>query len=141
MQTRYSQRVGTDCSVIFSGGNGVGEGRIVNLSLPGCLLESTAQISSNDYIRLRLFMPDEQVPLEVNLAAVRWVDGSRIGLEFIRTSEDAQRRLERLVLEQSDGRRPGVEHKDSALSSPVIGTACDVRVITPPPRGRASGHA
>jgi hypothetical protein len=101
----------------------------VNLSLPGCLLESTEQISSADYMRLRLFMPDVQAPLEVDLAAVRWVDGSRVGLEFIRTSENAQRRLKRFVLEQSGGRRPGVEPKDSALSSSVIGTACDVRVI------------
>jgi PilZ domain len=140
MQTRYSHRVRTDCSVIFSGGNGVGEGRLVNLSLPGCLLESTEHISPTDYMRLRLFLPDQQAPLEVNLAAVRWVGGSRVGLEFIRTSKDAQRRLERFVLEQSDGRRPGVEPKDSTLSSSVIGTACDVRVITLP-RGRASDHA
>ena len=97
MQARYSQRVTVECSVMFAGESGVGEGRIVNLSLPGCLLECSKKFHSGEYIQLRLFLPDLQAPLQVTLAAVRWVDGSRVGLEFIRTSQDEQRRLECVV--------------------------------------------
>lgn len=99
MQARYSQRVKVDCSVRFAGESGVREGRILDLSLPGCLLESPEKISPGEYVQLRLFLPDLQAPLQVSLAAVRWVQGVRVGLEFIRTSLDEQRRLERFVRE------------------------------------------
>ena len=97
MKTRYSQRISVACSVIFAGDGGVGEGRVVDVSLPGCLLESAATLKSGDYVQLRLFLPDLQTPLHVPLAAVRWVDGNRVGLEFIRTSVEEQIRLESFV--------------------------------------------
>lgn len=97
MKNRYSQRVPMDCSVMFAGDNVVGEGRILDISLPGCLLESPKKMTAGEYLQLRLFLPDRQSPLHVALAAVRWVDGSKLGVEFIRTSEDEQRRLEHLV--------------------------------------------
>jgi hypothetical protein len=97
MQARYSQRVKVDCSVRFAGESGVGEGRILDLSLPGCLLESPGKFSPGEYVQLRLFLPDLQAPLQVFLAAVRWVQGVRVGLEFIRTSQDEQHRLECFV--------------------------------------------
>ncbi|MCW5799772.1 MAG: PilZ domain-containing protein [Nitrospira sp.] len=97
MQNRYSQRVPTDCSVMFAGDDCVGEGRILDISLPGCLLESPKKLTAGEYLQLRLFLPDHQAPLHVALAAVRWVAGSKLGIEFIRTSEDEQRRLEQFV--------------------------------------------
>jgi hypothetical protein len=97
METRYSQRISVACSVIFAGDGGVGEGRVLDISLPGCLLESAAALKSGDYVQLRLFLPDLQVPLHVPLAAVRWVEGNRVGLEFIRTSVEEQTRLESFV--------------------------------------------
>ncbi len=101
MKTRYSQRISVACSVIFAGDGGVGEGRVLDISLPGCLLESAATLKSGDYVQLRLFLPDLQTPLHVPLAAVRWVDGYRIGLEFIRTSMEEQTRLESFVRSRS----------------------------------------
>lgn len=97
MQARYSQRVTVECSVMFAGESAVGEGRVLDLSLPGCLLESSEKMSTGEYVQLRLFLPDDQAPLQVPLAAVRWVQGFRVGLEFIRTSEIEQRRLNRFV--------------------------------------------
>ncbi len=97
MQARYSQRVTVECSAMFAGESAVGEGRILDLSLPGCLLESSKKMSTGEYVQLRLFLPDLQTPLHVPLAAVRWVEGVRVGLEFIRTSSDGQRRLEHFV--------------------------------------------
>jgi PilZ domain len=103
MKTRYSQRVSAACSVIFCGDSGVGEGRILDVSLPGCLLESAARLKAGDYVQLRLFLPDLQSPLHVPLAAVRWVEGNRVGLEFIRTSHEERNRLEVFVRRRSRG--------------------------------------
>lgn len=97
MRKRYSQRVSVDCSVILAGENVVAEGRMLDLSLPGCLLESSKRMYPGEYIQLRLFLPDRQPPLHVALAAIRWVDGFKLGIEFIRTSRIEQDRLDEFV--------------------------------------------
>lgn len=97
MKNRYSQRVSVDCSVMFAGENVVAEGRILDLSLPGCLMESSKKMSAGEYIQLRLFLPDHQAPLHVALAAIRWAEGSKVGIEFIRTSRPEQHRLEQFL--------------------------------------------
>ena len=101
MKNRYSQRVSVDCSVMFAGENMVAEGRILDLSLPGCLMESSKKMSAGEYIQLRLFLPDHQAPLHVALAAIRWAEGSKVGIEFIRTSQPEQHRLEQFVRRSS----------------------------------------
>jgi len=74
-----------------------GEGRVIDVSLPGCLMESPELVKVGDYMRLRLFLPDQAAPLNVPLAVVRRVDGTFIGLEFIRSSDEDQARLTRYV--------------------------------------------
>ena len=97
MKNRYSQRVSVDCSVMFAGESMVAEGRILDLSLPGCLMESSKTLAAGEYIQLRLFLPDRQAPLHVELAAIRWAEDSKVGIEFIRTSKYEQHRLEQFV--------------------------------------------
>ncbi|HEX2055555.1 MAG TPA: PilZ domain-containing protein [Nitrospiraceae bacterium] len=115
MKNRYSQRVPVACSVIFAGDGGVGEGRILDISLPGCLLESAATLKTGDYVQLRLFLPELQSPLHVPLAAVRWVEGNRVGLEFIRTSREEQGRLERFFR-----RKSRVTGRKAAWTDPIV---------------------
>lgn len=97
MKKRYSGRVSVNCSAMFAGENVVAEGRILDLSLPGCLMESSKRMSAGEYIQLRLFLPDHQGPLHVALAAIRWAEGSKVGIEFIRTSHAEQHRLEQFL--------------------------------------------
>ncbi|MCS6287614.1 MAG: PilZ domain-containing protein [Nitrospira sp.] len=86
---------------MFAGENVVAEGRILDLSLPGCLMESSKKMSAGEYIQLRLFLPDYQAPLHIALAAIRWAEGSKVGIEFIRTSQPEQHRLEQFVRRSS----------------------------------------
>jgi len=97
MNHRYSERIPVECGAVFSGENMCGEGRVIDVSLPGCLMESPELVKVGDYMRLRLFLPDQAAPLNVPLAVVRRVDGSFIGLEFIRSSDEDQARLTRYV--------------------------------------------
>lgn len=97
MRKRYSQRVSVDCSVILAGENVVAEGHALDLSLPGCLLVSSKRMYPGEYIQLQLFLPDQQPPVHVTLAAIRWVDGFKFGTEFIRTSRIDQDRLDEFM--------------------------------------------
>lgn len=97
MGGRYSARVPVGCSVVFAGGAVIGEGRIIDISLPGCLMESSDSPKPGDYVQLKLSLPDRQPAIRVSLAVVRWVEGNRCGVEFIRSSKNDQARLARFV--------------------------------------------
>lgn len=97
MNHRYSERIPVEGAAVFLGEKICGEGRVIDVSLPGCLMESPEVVKVGDYMRLRLFLPDQAAPLDVPLAVVRRVEGSFIGLEFIRSSDEDQARLTRYV--------------------------------------------
>lgn len=97
MEQRYSERIPVACGVVFAGNGVIGEGRVIDVSLPGCLMESPEAMKIGDYIRLRLFLPDRSAPLNILLAVVRRAEGNLVGLEFIRSSQDDQMRLSRFV--------------------------------------------
>lgn len=119
MKTRYGQRISVSCSVMFTGDDGVGEeGRVLDLSLPGCLMEGADSLRTGDYVQLRIFLPDLQAPLHIPLAAVRWVKEFKVGLEFIRTSRMDQKRLEQFVHERIESSGVGVTWNEAIV---VIG--------------------
>ena len=98
---RYGQRVPVDTNVIVAGDRKFAEGRMLDVSLPGCLIECRHTLKKGDYVQLRTFLPDQSQPIDITLAAVRWVHTSRVGLEFIRTSEQDQHRLKDFVWRQA----------------------------------------
>jgi hypothetical protein len=97
MVKRYGPRVEIPCKVVLAGDESYYEGRVLDVSLPGCLIECVHTLHKGDYVQLRLFFPDQARPMNVPLAAVRWIEGSRVGVEFIRSSKDDQIRLATLV--------------------------------------------
>jgi PilZ domain len=116
MEHRYSERIPVVCGAVFAADGVNGEGRVIDVSLPGCLMESPESVKVGEYVRLRLFLPDSPSPLNVPLAVVRRVEGNLIGLEFIQSSQNDQLRLTRFVrkhkrasLRISSGWEGGVE--------------------------------
>lgn len=97
MKPRYSERVSIESSVTFTIGAHAGEGRALDITVPGCLVESPVSVKVGDRMRLRLLLPDHQSPLLVSLAVVRWVRGLRFGVEFIGMEEKERLRLNRFV--------------------------------------------
>ena len=93
MDLRYSHRVAVNCPVIFLGDHIVGQGRMVNLSTPGCAVESTTAVRRGNYVALKIQMPDQGDPMVITLAAVRWARGERFGLELIRMEAGQEERL------------------------------------------------
>ena len=113
MTARYSQRKGVEGSVCIAADGLLGSGRIFDLSVPGCLLETGLQLQANQPLRLRLTYGTGK-SLSVSLAVVRWVKGYRAGIEFIRMSEEDQVRL-RWHVGFQEHRRPSVARWSEAV--------------------------
>lgn len=94
---RYCERVHTDFPVVFAGEAYVGEGTVLNVSVPGCAVHSRKRVQPGSYLEMRMLVPDTTPPLRVGLAKVRWCEGRRFGVEFIQMPGEDQVRLGRLV--------------------------------------------
>ena len=97
VKLRYCGGVHTQFPVVFAGEAYVGEGTVLNLSVPGCAIHSRKPVSPGSYLEMRMLVPDITPPLRVGLAKVRWCEGRRFGVEFIQMPGQDQVRLGRLV--------------------------------------------
>jgi hypothetical protein len=94
---RYCERVHTQFPVVFAGEAYVGEGTVLNVSVPGCAVHSRKRVQPGSYLEMRILAPDAMTSLRVGLAKVRWCEGRRFGVEFIQMLGEDQVRLGRLV--------------------------------------------
>ncbi|HKY72579.1 MAG TPA: PilZ domain-containing protein [Nitrospira sp.] len=86
MKPRYSDRVSVKCPVIFTLGSMVGEGEVQDLTNPGCMIQSPAHVCKGEYLQLKMYLPELKAPLSVEMGVVRWTNGPRFGVEFIKMS-------------------------------------------------------
>jgi hypothetical protein len=94
---RYCERVDTHFPVVFAGEAYVGEGTVLNVSVPGCAIHSRKRVQPGSYLEMRILVPDAPSPLRVGLAKVRWCEGRQFGVEFIQMPGEDQVQLGRLV--------------------------------------------
>jgi hypothetical protein len=97
MEGRKHTRFAVQLPVSFSGDQFSERGTILNLSAEGCAITSDAVASAGIYLQLTMQLREREEPIEVDLAAVRWVSASRFGVEFIRIRPEAGERLEIFV--------------------------------------------
>ncbi|HJT21216.1 MAG TPA: PilZ domain-containing protein [Nitrospira sp.] len=112
MNGRYGSRVAVRGKAVVAGERCFCEVRVVNMSLPGCLIECVHGLKVGDYVELRLFLPDQSAPVKVPLAAVRWANRAGAGLEFIRSSPEDQQRLTKFVQKRAPSPRREKKWKD-----------------------------
>lgn len=103
MTERYSSRKRIGCTASIASEGLHGQGQVVDLSVPGCLLETDLPLKVGQAIQLKLMFSCGK-PLGVTLAVIRWVDGWKAGAEFIRMSDEDQARL-RLMVGYAEKRR------------------------------------
>jgi hypothetical protein len=88
-------RVPVSYPVMFQTDWYLDEGEVVDLSLPGCAIESSRCLIPDEYVRLHVLVPHHAVRVEV--AKVRWAARNRFGLEFLKMPEADKDRLLGLV--------------------------------------------
>jgi hypothetical protein len=97
MKIRYNERVLAEFPVIFAGDSFVGEGTVHNVSVPGCAIISNKAVEPGTYLEMKVLLPDDAPSLRVEVAKIRWCDGRRFGVEFIKMPGTDQVRLGRLI--------------------------------------------
>ena len=90
--TRYSTRKPVQYKTILSCEGRVGEGHVVDFSVPGCQVEARLPLKRGQCVQLRIQI-DHQTAIRVDLGVVRWVRGTTAGIEFIRMTANDQLRL------------------------------------------------
>jgi hypothetical protein len=71
------------------------EGKLLNLSLSGCSIESPRSLLPDEYVRLQMLLPHHAIHVEV--ARVRWTERNWFGLEFLKMPEADKDRVFQLV--------------------------------------------
>lgn len=72
---------------------------MLDLTIPGCMLETTLAVKVGDRIQLKCFLPGNK-SFCVSEGFARWVNGSRCGVEFVKMSEKDRRQLNQFVAMQ-----------------------------------------
>ena len=104
VKPRAGERIALQCSIVIANGIQVGEGRVFDVSMRGCLVEGSVLVKVGDRLQLRLSLPEgaPDPSICVSLAVVRWVQGIRFGVEFMKVDERYRACLDRFITLQSD---------------------------------------
>lgn len=75
---------------------------VMNLTISGGEIDSHVHFPIGAHLCLRVQPPGARPPIVIALAVVRWKQGDRFGLEFVRFDGKAKQQLEDM-LNQRDG--------------------------------------
>jgi hypothetical protein len=99
MAERRGRRLRLSCRLFFFGEDDFeGEATIVDLSTGGCQATSLTEVQVGTTLRLSLFLHDQQWPVRIDGAMVRWVNGSSFGLEFTEIRSAQRERVRAIIM-------------------------------------------
>jgi hypothetical protein len=97
MPTGLLSKIGIDC-MLSKGGNGLkGDGCVYDLSSLLPVILTPTRLRPGDYVKLRLWFPDDNTFSVIELAEVQWVKNEWIQIELLLVSPKDQTRLRQFV--------------------------------------------
>jgi len=99
MAERRGRRLSLSCRLFFFGEDDFeGEATVLDLSTNGCRATSLTKVQAGMVFRLSLFLLDQQWPLRIDEALVRWVNGKKFGLEFTGIRPAQRERVRSIIM-------------------------------------------
>lgn len=99
MAERRGRRLNLSCRLFFFGEDDFeGEATILDLSTGGCQATSLTEVQVGMRLRLSLFLQDQEWPVRIDEALIRWVKGSAFGLEFTEIRSAQRERVRALIM-------------------------------------------
>lgn len=97
-----------------------GHGYTEELNTTGCQIETSTVLPPGRYLTLRFYRPNATEPIQVELARVRWTEGRKFGVEFIRANRASQSDLHQLVSTPDDSVDESVANRGSTPSLTIL---------------------
>lgn len=98
MDQRKFPRFSVQFRSSFNSANIVGgEGKVVDLSIRGCRISSMVEVQPGTTLELRIYVSDQEPPISVDQAVVRWCRNTHFGLEFATLRPNEWARLQHTV--------------------------------------------
>lgn len=97
MGERENPRFDVQWPVSFSGPGVAGGGLVSCVSVSGCTVVSEEPVTPGTFLSLHIHLPEQYVPLAIDVAEVRWATGTEFGVEFRTLRAQEQERLRRVV--------------------------------------------
>ncbi len=102
MPTGLLSKIGIDC-MLSKGSNGLkGDGCVYALSSSHPVILPPTKLRPGDYVKLRLWFPDENAFSMIELAEVQWVKNEWIQIELLLVSPKDQSRLRQFVASEGN---------------------------------------
>lgn len=97
MEKRQQPRFTSQFRSTISGGQGEGQGRTLDLSIGGCMIETDLPVGVGTSIECRIYVPGLDWPLRIDEAQVRWVKGNTFGIQFTKIQPDEEIKLQQVI--------------------------------------------
>ncbi len=97
MEGRKHTRFAVQLPVSFGENQISNRGTILNVSAEGCAITSEAIVETAVYLQLAMQLREQEGPVQVDLAAVRWSSATKFGVEFIKIRPEEEQRLKKFV--------------------------------------------
>jgi PilZ domain len=97
MEKREQPRFTSQFRSTISGGQGEGQGRTLDLSAGGCMIETDLAVVVGALFECRIYVPGLDWPLRIDEAQVRWVKGNTFGIQFVKVKPDEEEKLKQVI--------------------------------------------
>ena len=99
MAERRGRRINLSCRLFLFGEDDFeAEATILDLSTNGCQATSLTEVQVGTTLRLSLFLHDQEWPVRIDEALVRWVKGANFGLEFTGIRSAQRERVRAIIM-------------------------------------------
>jgi hypothetical protein len=105
MSLQLHRQVAINC-ILSKGSEGLqGEGCVYDLTSPRQPMSTPEALRPGDFVKLHLWIPDEDSHISVNLAEVQWVKSDSIKVDLLVVSPPDQTRLNQFTSSQDPAAR------------------------------------
>ena len=96
-EKRQQPRFTSQFKSTISGGLGEGQGRTLDLSTGGCMIETDFPVVEGASFECRIYVPGLDWPLRIDEAQVRWVKANTFGIQFMKIQRDEEVKLKQVI--------------------------------------------
>jgi hypothetical protein len=97
LEKRQQPRFTSQFRSTISGGQGEGQGRTLDLSASGCMIETDLQVVVGALCECRIYVPGLDWPLRIDEAQVRWVKANTFGIQFMKIQPSEEAKLKQVI--------------------------------------------